>query len=169
MDDHPWSVSLFTGHGFSRKRGNKPHLQFHMTKAVLRIYRMMLRMVGFGAWMTDFRSPGTSRCFGASCSAQRSIQQKYTSSLVSLNRYPFHFISWGIIIEDGLSISVWKTGQFVTKIYNWKSKKVKCAKRPPAHFWNFTPRFFLKLLCAPAVQGLAHVRVSKKAGAYSEE
>jgi hypothetical protein len=35
-----------------------------MNRVVRTIYRMMLRIVGFGGWMTDFRATGTSLCFG---------------------------------------------------------------------------------------------------------
>jgi hypothetical protein len=82
MDDPPWKVSLFVGHEFSRKRDKKPHLKFHMKRAVLRIYRMMLSMVEFGGWMIDFRVIEISPCFGPLCSVHRCIWHRYTSELV---------------------------------------------------------------------------------------
>jgi hypothetical protein len=47
----PWKVSLFVGHHFALQRNSTRYLKFYMTKAVLPIYWMMLRMIGF--WWVD--------------------------------------------------------------------------------------------------------------------
>jgi hypothetical protein len=42
-------VSLFVGHGFSRKRGNKPYFKLYIKKEALFFYRVMPKKLGFGA------------------------------------------------------------------------------------------------------------------------
>jgi hypothetical protein len=86
MDHPPWKVSLFVGYGFARKGDNIPHLKFYMKKAVLVIYRVMLRMLGFVGWMANFSATGISRCFGAMCDRQRSRQHRQTVILVPVDR-----------------------------------------------------------------------------------
>jgi hypothetical protein len=54
MEHPPGKMSLVDGHGFSRRRDNKPHLKSHIQKVMLLIYRMMSRMLGFGEWITYF-------------------------------------------------------------------------------------------------------------------
>jgi hypothetical protein len=88
-------VSLFVGHGFSRKRDNNPWCKYHMKKGVLRIYRMMLRMLGLGWWITNFGATLIDRYFGTWCRLLRSIQYSYTLILVSFDRYAFHLVPCG--------------------------------------------------------------------------
>jgi hypothetical protein len=64
MDDHPWKVSLFVGHRFSRKSDNKPCRKFCMKKVVLPIYRTMLGLLVCDGRVTDFGALRISRCFG---------------------------------------------------------------------------------------------------------
>jgi hypothetical protein len=94
MDYPPWKMSLFVGHGFSRKRDHEPHLKFYM-KAVARfIYRMPSRMLVFCGRVTDFRGvTGIYCCFRAWCIAQRSIQTDILPSLVSFDRYTFYLVA----------------------------------------------------------------------------
>jgi hypothetical protein len=52
-DHPPWKMSRFVGHGFSRRRPNKPYLKFYMKKVGLFIYWMMPRKLNFGdEWPT---------------------------------------------------------------------------------------------------------------------
>jgi hypothetical protein len=92
----PWKVSLFVRHWFSQKRDNKLHLKFYIAKVVLLIYRLMPRMLDSGGWNTALRAIGISRCFGTLYCVQRSIQHRYTSSLMSFNRNTFHHAPCGI-------------------------------------------------------------------------
>jgi hypothetical protein len=89
----PWKVTLFVGHGFSRKRDNWPSLRFYMKKAALLIYWMLPSLLGFGRWITDFWATGISRSFGALCSTNRRINHRSCSSLLWCNRYKLYLTS----------------------------------------------------------------------------
>jgi hypothetical protein len=122
MDHPPWKMSLFAGHEFSCKRDSKPFFKFHMETVVLLIYRMLSSMLCVDGQMTDFCAIRTSRCFGAECRAQSSIQYRYTSCLVSFDRSTFSLVVCGVwrwVILFGFR----KTGQLVTNIYNWEIVK----------------------------------------------
>jgi hypothetical protein len=104
-DHPPWKVPLFIGHGFSRQRDNKPHFKFNTKKVVLHIYQMMLRMLGFGRWITDFGAAGISRCFRTLCRVQRTVRHRNTSSLISFKRYAYSLGPceiWRWVIHFGL-------------------------------------------------------------------
>jgi hypothetical protein len=72
--------------------------------------------------------------------------------------------------EDELSIPVMKTGQFFTKIYNWKSQSF--GKSQAARSLYFKPRHFRTLVHIAIGQDWGapvHVRVSKLTGTYSKK
>jgi hypothetical protein len=82
-----------------------------------------------------------------------------------------HYISFHVKFEDESSISVLKTRQFATNIYNCKAKSFwKCqisskAARP----LYFTPHPAYSLCNESRLGAPVHVRVSKLTGTYSKE
>jgi hypothetical protein len=127
----PWQVSLFVGHGFPLKRDNKPFLKFHMKKAVLCIYRLILKMLIFGGWRTHFGFTGISRCFGAWYSVHKQIRHGHTSSLISFDRYTLYLVPCGIwnwVVHLGFEKQGTFATQKVTTGNHKVSKNVKCSK-----------------------------------------
>jgi hypothetical protein len=56
-------MSLFVGHGFSRKTGDEPCLKFYMKKVVLLTYQLMPTVSGFDERITGVVE--IDRCFRA--------------------------------------------------------------------------------------------------------
>jgi hypothetical protein len=111
-------VPLFDGHGFPRERDYKPHLKFHMKKAILFIYRLissMLVLVDERSTLGSLESVAVLEVcvvFGA-----------VTSTGILLFWYlsvAIHFIIIHVQFDDGLSISVLKIRATHHKIHNWK-------------------------------------------------
>jgi hypothetical protein len=84
-------------HGSFRERDNKPHLELYMKRLMSPTYRMMLRVLGFGGWMTDF---GLLELIAALwlfvVFREAYVQHRHTSILISINRHAFYLVPCGI-------------------------------------------------------------------------
>jgi hypothetical protein len=91
-------------------------------------------MLGLGVMNTGFGATGISRCFGTTCRAQRSIQDRHTSILAPFDRYAF--LLFRVKFDDGSSISVSKNK--ASRLENLQLEIVKVRKKSnvvkgPAH------------------------------------
>jgi hypothetical protein len=115
-------MPLFAVHGFSCKRDNEPHLKFSMKKGVLLIYRMMPQMLNFKDDWPTFE-PSKS---AAVLRLNAGFREAHYADILQSWYLPIdiHCILLHVKFEDGLSISVLKKKQLVTKIHNGESKKL---------------------------------------------
>jgi hypothetical protein len=130
-------VPLFVGHGLSLESDTKSCLKIYMTKAVLRIFLMMARMLGLRARITDFGAAGINRCFGG---LYGTFREAYNTGILQVWYLLIekHFILLHVDFEEG----------------NRTLKKKKVVARP--HFISHSALFKLwcalqpvKIFCAP--------------------
>jgi hypothetical protein len=92
-------------------------------------------MLGSGGPIADLVACEISRCFQSWCSAQRSVQRRCISILVSLDRYAFYVAPFKFKVR--LSISGLSRGQLFMK--NWSSKPMSFHKTKSSHIFQTPP------------------------------
>jgi hypothetical protein len=113
-----------------------------MTKGVLPIYRMVLKVLGFLEGIADFEGIWLSRCFGALCGAQGCIQRINALHLVSFDKCTLSLVAceiWQWVVHPGFETkgsSLQKSG-----VKNRKASK-KGQKFSSRSTVFFIPRLF---------------------------
>jgi hypothetical protein len=138
-----WSIHekwpFLLDHEFSRKRDSKFHVKIYMTKVVLLIHQMMLRVMGFGGWSADFRD----------CHVESVAVFELCVALTgAYGIYILHFLYLAINVpcilfhanfEDGLSVFILRDSATRYKNLEMESRKfykVEHFQTPPSLFFQ---------------------------------